>query len=277
MYITDAINAQYLLKKYGASSGSNVGRKTFADAKNRLEQESVVEEYKRKHPQDARHVEEQVKAGRAIRRKNGVDGVATEEMSMDEYKAYFHALLDTVPYDPTRVNDQMMLTITDAGWEQMKKDPDYEAWILGYFVEDRSVRNPFYGWGGNGGMFSIEHFGASIEEHHGQGFMKAAPGSKTDEDEESWWTKRHKRSKKLMKEQLERAQKRDTLKKAAVQEAYLRQQYESAQKLYHFLTADVQTSPMKTMPERPDVSMAMTAYNGILDLFGSPGEKGADA
>ena len=33
------------------------------------------------------------------------------------------------------------------GWEQMRKDPDYEAWILGYFVEDRAVRNPFFGWG----------------------------------------------------------------------------------------------------------------------------------
>ena len=30
----------------------------------------------------------------------------------------------------------------------MKNDPDYEAWVLGYTAENRSVRNPFFGWPG---------------------------------------------------------------------------------------------------------------------------------
>lgn len=172
-----------------------------------LVEESVVDAYKRKHPDHASHVDQQLRAGQAVRDKNGA-GVSTQDMTMAEYQAWFYALLDTIPYDPTRVNDTTTISISDRGWEQMRKDPDYEAWILGYFVEDRSVHNPFFGWGNNEGCVIFERFGASIEEHRGDGFSKAAlKGSKPDDDdddEEDWWIKRHKRMKKLLKEQVER-------------------------------------------------------------------------
>lgn len=244
--------------------------KTFKDS---LE-ESVVDTFKRRHPDSARHVDQQVRAGKAVREKYGA-GISTEDMTMEEYQAYFYGLLETIPYDSTRVNDTTVISISEKGWEQMRKDPDYEAWILGYFVEDRSVRNPFFAWGNDSGSMITEHFGASIEEHHGQGISKAAlegrkPDDDDDDDEEDWWIKRHKRMKKLMKEQVERSMKKDAAEKAAAKEIYARQRYLSNARQHNFLTTGSQETPA-TIPNAEGIAAAMAAgaYINTLNLFGS--------
>ncbi|MCI9209943.1 MAG: hypothetical protein HFI83_04555 [Eubacterium sp.] len=288
MSIMGAVSAAYLSNMYGASAAGKTKKEETSGGQEKVEPgttgefvkkyrekaKSPVEEYKTKHPEDAAHVEKQVKAGEAIRRKNGVQDVSTEDMTMEEYKRYFYALLDTIPCDPSRVNDQTMISITDAGWEQMKQDPDYEAWILGYFVEDRSVRNPFYGWGGNTGMFITEHFGASIEEHHGEGFTKTDTKKTKKDDEESWWSMRHKRMKKYLKEQAVLAQKREQSKEKAAQQEYIRQQYESSVRLHSFLTEGVrgeQSLLPDTESAKPSVPLL---YDGMMDLFSTIRSKG---
>lgn len=45
-----------------------------------------------------------------------------------------------------------------------ENDPEYEAWVLGYTIENRSVHFPF-----QASFLNVEKFGASIEEHHGEG------------------------------------------------------------------------------------------------------------
>ncbi len=243
--------------------------KTFKDSI----EESVVDTFKRRHPDSARHVDEQVRAGKAVRERHGA-GISTEKMTMEEYQAYFYALLDTIPYDSTHMNDTNIISISEEGWEQMRKDPDYEAWILGYFVEDRAVHNPFFAWGNDAGCVVTEHFGASIEEHHGQGISKAAlEGRKPDDDdedeEENWWIKRHKRMKKLMKEQVERSIRKNAAEKAAAKEIYARQQYLSRAKQHSFLTTGTQDMPAAVPnPEGMAAAMAAGAYINTLDLFG---------
>ena len=254
-----------------SSAKDHVKAAASADSFRSHIKESVVDEYKRKHPDHARHVEQQVRAGRAVREKNGA-AVSTESMTMAEYQAYFYALLNTIPYDSTRVNDTTTISISDNGWEQMRNDPDYEAWVLGYFVEDRAVRNPFFGWGSNDGCIIFERFGASIEEHRGDGFSKSLfKGNKPDDDEdeeEDWWIKRHKRMKKLLKEQVERKMKEDALKRSALQKEYAKQQYISRQRQHSFLTTGTPNDPDTPLPENPLTSVAaFTAYDSILSLF----------
>lgn len=271
---TTAVSRQTTLPETSAekAAGTPAKSSTSTDNFKNLVQESVVDEFKRKHPDRASHVDQQLRAGKAVREKNGA-GISTENMTMAEYQAWFYALLDTIPYDPTRVNDTTTVSISDKGWEQMRKDPDYEAWILGYFVEDRSVRNPFFGWGNDEGAVIFERFGASIEEHRGDGFNRAAlKGSQPDDDddEEDWWTKRHKRMKKLLKEQVEREMKRDAAKRSVLQEEFARQQYISSRRQHSFLTAGTPNDLTTPLPENPASSMtAALAYNSILDLFGS--------
>lgn len=280
MNITDIMFANRPVTIYdtptsGIRPNSQSGSQSTASFKDALT-ESTVDAFKRRHPDSARHVDQQVRAGKAVREKYG-NGISTENMTMEEYQAYFYALLDTIPYDSTHINDTNIISISEAGWEQMRKDPHYEAWILGYFVEDRAVHNPFFGWRNNAGCIVTEHFGASIEEHHGQGISKAAFESRKpddddneDDDEEDWWIKRHKRMKKLMKEQVERAIKKNAAEKAATKEIYARQQYLSRARQHSFLTTGSQNTPSAVPnPEGIAAAMAAGAYINTLDLFGS--------
>lgn len=273
---TCGINYQNTIYEY-SSTYTSKSANTSDNYDSRLE-ESVVSRFKRNHPDSANHVNQQLRAGRAVRDKNGLDKKTVQSMTMEEYQAYFYALLDTIPYDSTRRNDTTLVSISDKGWEQMRKDPDYEAWILGYFVEDRSVHNPFFYWGDDAGNVVYERFGASIEEHHGQGFSKAvfkndSSDNDNDDDVEDWWIKRHKKMKKLLKEQVERTMKKNAAQKIELQEEYSRQQYLHTQRQHIFLSPD--SSESHAQPETPvgkhAASVAAAAYIDALDLLGAMG------
>ena len=159
--------------------------------------ENAVKNFKLRHPESASHVDTQVRAGKRHIQNCGAENVSRSDMTMEEYKAFFQKLMDKIPFDSSQQNDTEIWSITEEGWEQMKNDPDYEAWVLGYTVENRSVHFPFLA-----SRMCIEKFGASIEEHLGQGFPKDNPtAEKSERKEESWWYKRHKRMKQLIKEQ----------------------------------------------------------------------------
>lgn len=163
--------------------------------------ESAVGQFKKKHPEDAFHVDSQVRAGKAVIARNHADNISREDMTMEEYKSFINGLLNSIPFDATRIYDREIISISDAGWEQMKNDPDYEAWVLGYTVENRSVRNPFFGLPGASGNCYIEKFGASIEEHIGQSIGTSGPVSRSNHarNEKSWWEKRHQKMKEQMR------------------------------------------------------------------------------
>lgn len=250
------------VESHGKSDGAEAGRT------------SVVEDYKARHPQDASHVSAQVNAGKAVRRKWGGEHVDTGNMTMEEYQAHFYSMLGTIPYHPTRLNDDVVVSISEEGWEQMKNDPEYEAWVLGYFVEDRAVPNPFYGWGGNSGSLVIEHFGASIEEHHGEGYSKSdtgSGGSKTEREQESWWDKRHKRMKKALKEQAIRDQEKSQAKRRADRKEYLMHQLESQQRLHHFLTADGEDDG-RYLNQRQAEAEPLPVYENLVSIMKVDGD-----
>ncbi|MCM1272643.1 MAG: hypothetical protein NC225_09950 [Clostridium sp.] len=200
---------QSMVQKYSSTSKTQTNSNTnttqaastdtvsFSDTlkKTAVQKESVVDKYKREHPKEAWHVENQVRAGQRVLAKNNAEAVSREDMTMDEYKQFFTELMDSIPYDISQQNDVNVWNISDKGWEQMKNDPSYEAWVLGYTAEDRSVHNPFASMMGYSPNYHTERFGASIEEHLGQsGPMGSSMwGRKVkDDDEESWWVRRSK-------------------------------------------------------------------------------------
>lgn len=268
---TSGINYQNTVYEYSSKNTSKAA--TASNSFGNLLKESAVDDYKMRHPDRAGHVDKQVKAGKAFLEKNGLDSSLTENMTMDEYQAYIYTLIDKIPYDYTRQNDTTFVSISDRGWEQMRKDPKYEAWIIGYLVEDRSIRNPFYGWGNNSGNVIAERFGASIDEHIGQSVSKAVfkDDSSDDDDEEDWWIKRHKRMKKLLKEQVERTMKKDAAEKAALQEEYALRQSLHTQRQQSLLSPN--TSESQPISEQHlgnhAAAAAASAYIGTLDLFGT--------
>lgn len=178
---------------------------SFATAVNQAvgRKASVVDEFIKKNPDKAGTVNGQVNAGKAVIKKNGVENINRDEMTMEEYKQFFTNLMNSIPFDSSQINDIEIWNISEKGWEQMKNDPDYEAWVLGYTVQDRSFHNPFAAMPGYSPNFHTEQFGASIEEHLGQSAPMSSSDRKAsaDSDEEDWWEKRHKRLEEFLKQQ----------------------------------------------------------------------------
>lgn len=186
-----------------AQSASQTGKVT----------ESTVDAFKKRHPESASHVDAQVKAGKKVLEKNGVEDVSREDMTMEEYKAFFTALMDSIPFNASHQGDVEIWSVSEKGWEQMKNDPEYEAWVLGYTSENRAVYNPFASWPGYSPNICMEKFGDSIEQHLGQSVPMSTGNSKKthDSDEESWWVRRHKRLKELLELQEKAAREQKAL------------------------------------------------------------------
>ncbi len=233
--MSNTINTNYTAGVYNISvnkqeKSSQMETSSFAD-KMAEKRESAVDWYKKNHPEDASHVDAQVRAGKSVITKNGADNVSREDMTMEEYKIFINGLLSSISFDSTRIYDKEIISISDAGWEQMKNDPDYEAWVLGYTAENRSVRNPFFGWPGASGSVYVEKFGASIEEHIGQSVGTSGPSGSSNhvKNEKSWWEKRHEKMEELMEEQAKKAMKKTQAQRAFEQErslnSYLQEQF----------------------------------------------------
>lgn len=169
----------------------------------RISKDSTVADFISRHPESKKHAENQVNAGKKIIEQCGAGSIDRSSMTMDEYKKFFTRLMDSIPFESSQWNTSETWSITEKGWEQMKKDPDYEAWVLGYTKENRSVRFP-KGLA-DAGTISVEKFGASIEEHHGVGYSKSLDKAKEDDDE-SWWKKRHERLEEILEEQVKKTQ-----------------------------------------------------------------------
>ena len=92
--------------------------------------------------------------------------VSAKDMTMDEYKQYIHERISQIPMHPTRMSENISIHISEAGFEAMKNDPEYEAWVL------NDLRT---GWaqpdiwsGVCGGAYSTIYYGATKEECHAE-------------------------------------------------------------------------------------------------------------
>ena len=53
-----------------------------------------------------------------------------KDMTLEEYKQYLYKQISQIPIHPTRSQESRSITITDAGFQALKNDPSYEAWVL---------------------------------------------------------------------------------------------------------------------------------------------------
>ena len=272
--MSNIINTNYTAGIYSNSvnkqaKSSQTETTSFAN-KVAEKRESAVDQYKRNHPEDVSHVDAQVRAGKSVITKNGVDNVSREDMTMEEYKIFINGLLSSIPFDSTRMYDKEIISISDAGWEQMKNDPDYEAWVLGYTAENRSVRNPFFGYPGASGSVYVEKFGASIEEHIGQSVGASGPGSGSNhvKNEKSWWDKRHEKMEELMEEQAKKAMKKAQAQRAFEQQRSLNRYLAGQQRLQNFLSDGTQGSvDMMNFQSTAMSALAAMAYENNISTF----------
>ncbi|MCR5302681.1 MAG: hypothetical protein K6E49_09620 [Lachnospiraceae bacterium] len=168
---------QTVRKMTGQSSVSEKIDEKGTDAvKQESQRGTVMAEYYGRKPQYKDKQEERMSLGYSVLSSAGLSVEGIEHMSMSEFKNTISSTIAGIPHHRTRPYDEETVLITEEGWEKMKKDTDYTAWVVGVIKEDRSVSNPFFGMGDKG-AFIMQTFGASPSDYKGQSFSKIYGGT----------------------------------------------------------------------------------------------------
>ena len=82
----------------------------------------------------------QVKKQEEVQQGTFVSQIKSKEnMSLDEYKAYFNEKMDALYTHPSQRNMNWVIDITDAAYKRMQTDPEYEQKILDALAKNRKV------------------------------------------------------------------------------------------------------------------------------------------
>lgn len=160
--------------------------------------------------------------------------VSARELTLEEYKEYIYGRISQLPVSPSQISSSFSVHISDAGFEAMQADPEYEKWVLDTLKCSLGFHNP---WAGIcGGSFVVHTFGATKEEYIGQSWNSGFQDGKGEslfqrESEDSFWERRVQRRKRLQ-EQLEELQEKRMLDKRMLGEEYVQQAYFSAELLF---------------------------------------------
>lgn len=156
--------------------------------------------------------------------------VSTKDMSMEEYKQYISDKISSFPFHPSQASESYSINISDAGFEAMKNDPEYEKWVLDDLRTCFATPVPsWYQAMGGPSTYTIFNYGASKEEFSGQKFPVGVQGNKGRFDsnaDNGFWSKRadNKEIQKRMDEKLiERKQQQKELMEEYIEERIMHQ------------------------------------------------------
>lgn len=125
--------------------------------------------------------------------------VSTEDMTLDEYKAYFQDKMDSLYTHPSQRNRNWVIDITDAAYERMKKDPEYEQKVLNCFAVNKS-----FNFGQYIPSFSYTHIDDTWEKctayTYGMEDNYQTSSQSSDGGLGEWWQERHERFEKLLED-----------------------------------------------------------------------------
>lgn len=140
-----------------------------------------------------------------VEESDTVKSISKDDMTMEEYKQYIYDQISSYQISQTRAGDQYSINISDAGFEAMKNDPEYEEWVLDYIQRDMSYPAPaWYTAMGGPSAYCILNFGASPEERTGSMFSAGYKGGQgtgifDSHADNSFWSKRTETKKQIKK------------------------------------------------------------------------------
>ena len=71
--------------------------------------------------------------------------IVPKEMPLEKYKQYIYDQISQIPIHPSQMTSSFSVHISDAGFEAMKADPEYEKWVLDRLKYDFGFNNPWAG------------------------------------------------------------------------------------------------------------------------------------
>lgn len=166
----------------------------------------------------------QTSSSEMVQDPGGLSEAEREAMSMAEYKLYLYDKISSLPVHPWNMKDQTAVYITEEGFEAMKNDPEYEAWVLDCLRKNFQAYDPF--GCPHEGKFVIFHFGASRDECRIESWRPPCRRREEQEREyrkkvrDSFWERRRKRRKALLALYQELDEKKALSKRLAVSRYY---------------------------------------------------------
>ncbi len=138
------------------------------------------------------------------------------DMDLEAYKQTVWNKISQLPMSLSSQMQSISIQITDEGFEAMKNDPEYEAWVLDTLGKNFLFENPWTSVCGGG--YVIHHFGATKEEYHGESWYPGYMGGEgaslfAEKSKGSFWEHRAERHKEYMELQQKAAAKQRMLMK----------------------------------------------------------------
>ena len=103
-------------------------------------------------------------AAKGMKRANSTEksDISPEDMTLEEYKKYFHEKMNSLYTHPSQRNMNDVIDITDAAYKRMQMDPEYEKKILGCIAKNKAVN-----FGGNIPVIAYTHIDDTWEKCYG--------------------------------------------------------------------------------------------------------------
>ena len=186
--------------------------------------------------------------------RNGLEKISPQDMTLDEYKNYIEGELQNIPRHFTRHRDDVTIVISDAGYQEMQNDSDYEAWVLNSVREGLSFPDYLWAYPGTNGRYDVMEFGATREDFRGHMWSKPKNNSLNRSDnEETYWELRLKRLKARLKAEQELFERERILQKTCDESA----QIEAIQRAQDGLTDSA-------LPEQPIIGVPAKFFLSML-------------
>lgn len=171
--------------------------------------ESIQSEYRQK--QEKCGVQEgnsgfrsiiQEKVSAAASASGHPDMNSTADMTLEKYKAYIQDKIAKFPIHPSQGKTSFSVNISDAAYEAMKNDPEYEQWVLDVVRAEFGSYDPVGGT--YGGKYSVHYFGATKEEYRGHSWNKENPRNRSDDCAREYARRKRAKRKRMLKELYEK-------------------------------------------------------------------------
>jgi len=150
--------------------------------------------------------------------------VSPEDMTLEEYKAYFNEKMNSLYTHPSQRNRNDIIDITDAAYKRMQTDPEYEKKILDALAKNKAVN-----FGNYIPQISYMHIDDTYEKCYGytQG-MKENDGYSGSSSAKGTDAGRQKkaRQKELLEEYLEKRAQMKEFQQEALEEKIAKQELE---------------------------------------------------
>ena len=195
--------------------------------------------------------------------------IANKDMTLQEYKKYIHQKIDSLYTHPSQRRLYPIIEITDAAYERMMNDPEYEEKVLNMLAAEKA-----YAYGRFIPEFVYIHIDDTWENTYTKvmGWRDSQPAPRnTSSNKKSWWDERQERIREMLKRQAKAAQKRAQAQSILGRQAVLERQLESQQTRQSLLAEKIpgasETAGQIPFSSTSAKALAASFYAEALSLF----------